>query len=262
MRSLLLPITLALGLALPVHAATHDPAQDPVRSVSINPEARVSRLAVSASLRPEARDLIIPEGRWGTGGRGMAWSQAAVAALRAHASPLTDFVPADIDSWCPGYRSADRSGREAFWIALISSLAKHESTFRPTVVGGGGRWYGLLQILPSTARSYGCRARTGDALKSGAANIACGLRIMSKTVRRDGVISRGMRGVAADWGPFHNRRKRGDMLAYVQDQPFCKRLPSGLRPVARAHPFVPPADALKDLIPAQPEVSEIITEEG
>ncbi|WP_372836890.1 transglycosylase SLT domain-containing protein, partial [Puniceibacterium confluentis] len=163
----------------------------------------LSPQAVTESLRPNARSEVLPTARWSHRSRGLLWTRAAVSALRGHASTLPRQVPRDIDAWCPGYKAADTVQREAFWVGLVSALAKHESTYRPTAVGGGGRWYGLLQIFPATARSYGCRARSGEDLTEGPANLSCALRIMSRTVARDGVVSHGMRGVAADWGPFH-----------------------------------------------------------
>jgi len=45
---------------------------------------------------------------------------------------------------------------------------------------------------------------------------------MAFTVKRDGVISRNMRGVAADWGPFHSARKRADMQEWVSKQSYCQ----------------------------------------
>ncbi|MHA6325733.1 transglycosylase SLT domain-containing protein [Roseivivax sp. CAU 1753] len=179
--------------------------------------------AVATSLRPVAREPL-PPARWGTSGRSAIWTRSALSALRGHADDLPEMVPADIQDWCPAYPDAKRAEREAFWVGLVSSLAKHESTYRPRVVGGGGRWYGLLQILPSTARLYSCRAGTGEALMHGPANLSCGLRIMARTVARDGVVSRGMRGVAADWGPFHSRKKRNDMMAWSRKQSYCKPL--------------------------------------
>ena len=43
-------------------------------------------------------------------------------------------------------------------------------------------------ISPATARSYGCEATSAEALNDGEANIACAIRIMSRTVTRDGVV--------------------------------------------------------------------------
>ncbi len=158
---------------------------------------------------------------------------AIVQSLRSHAKVLPETVPRDIAQWCPAYPTASRAGREAFWVGLVSTLAKHESTYRPTAVGGGGLWYGLVQILPGTARGYGCKARSGEALKDPEDNLTCAMRIMAVTVPRDQVISAGMRGVAADWGPFHSRKKREDMRAYMLNQSYCQGMTKSLRPVAR-----------------------------
>ncbi len=196
----------------------------------------LSPQAVVESLRPEARTEILPNARWGDRSRGLLWTRAALSALRGHASTLPRLVPRDIDTWCPAYRKADTAQREAFWVGLLSAMAKHESTYQAGAVGGGGRWYGLLQILPRTARGYGCRARSAEALTEGSANLSCALRIMSRTVARDGVVSQDMRGVAADWGPFHSSAKRDDMMAWTKSQTYC--LPTlSTRPKARPAEF-------------------------
>ncbi|MBP0481755.1 transglycosylase SLT domain-containing protein [Sagittula salina] len=189
--------------------------------------------AVSVSLRPVTRRLTVPKARWDAKPGRKHWTLASLKALRTHAHNLPDIVPKDIANYCPSYPSATREQREAFWVGLISALSWHESTHRPTAVGGGGLWYGLTQILPGTARGYGCRARTGDALKNPEANLSCAFRIMSRTVARDRVISANMRGVAADWGPFHSRKKRSDMMAWTRKQSYCAGLPRSLRPLAR-----------------------------
>jgi len=159
--------------------------------------------------------------RWDHLEAGDDWTVATAAALDDHGQGLLGTVPADIDNWCPAYRSADVEGRKAFWVGLLSTLAKHESTWGPRAVGGGGRWFGLVQISPATARDYGCVAGSGEALKDGAANLSCAVRIMNVTVPRDGVVSAGMRGVAADWGPFHSAAKRADMMRWMRAQPYC-----------------------------------------
>lgn len=182
---------------------------------------------------PAGREGNLPRTRWEhKGAQGQIWTRAALSALKTHGRVLTDMVPRDIDAWCPAYPDADANGRRAFWVGFLSALAKHESTYRADAVGGGGKWYGLLQILPSTARGYGCRAGSGTALKHGPDNLSCAIRIMARTVPRDGVVSHGMRGVAADWGPFHSRSKREDMRAWVRGQSYCKPI-SSVRPKAR-----------------------------
>lgn len=207
-----------------------------------------SALAPGRSLRPDARPAFaIPAMRWDGDARGARWSLAVMAALRGgHGRVLTEVVPRDIAAWCPAYETAPPDQRAAFWAGLISSLAWHESTHRPRAIGGGGRWFGLTQIAPGTARWRACEARSGQALLDGASNLRCAIRIMAITVPRDGVVSEGMRGVAADWGPFHSRRKREDMRAWVSRQEYCR---PAMRPVMRPAALTP-RRALPRLRPA------------
>ena len=174
---------------------------------------------------PEPEKLAPSEfdaGLFGQRSEAHAWTTSALAALDAHGTPLVKTVPADIDTYCPGYRDAGVEGRKAFWVTFLSALAKHESTWRPEVSGGGGAWHGLLQISPATARGYGCNAQSADALRDVSGNLSCGIRIMASTVSRDGVISAGMGGVAADWGPFHDASKRADIQARTRSAPVCR----------------------------------------
>lgn len=163
-----------------------------------------------------------PVARWDQVPQGSEWTRAALGALDGPAAALVTLVPSDVEAWCPGYKTATPDERKAFWVGLVSALAKHESTWRPAVSGGGGQWHGLLQISPATARGYGCSARDATGLKDGGQNLRCGLRIMAATVPRDGVIDAGGGGVASDWGPFHQADKRADMIAWTRAQPYCQ----------------------------------------
>lgn len=179
-----------------------------------------------------ARSAAIPRARWDHRADAPLLTRSALSALRAHGAALTEMVPRDIAAWCPAYVMGSDAQRRAFWVGFLSALAKHESTYDPQAVGGGGRWHGLLQILPATARGYACRANSAAALRRGPDNLSCAIRIMAHTVTRDGVVSEGMRGVAADWGPLHSRQKRRDMQRWMQDQSYCKPL-SAQRPRLR-----------------------------
>lgn len=186
-----------------------------------------------AKVRPLARDGYVPRTRWTNQPNHVLWNRAASSALKTHGAPLVDMVPGDIADWCPRYPDATRVERRAFWVGFLSALAKYESTYKPRAVGGGGKWYGLLQILPATARGYKCNVGTGEALKNGAANLSCAIRIMAVTVPRDGVIyGRGGRGVAADWGPMRSSSKRADMSGWLQRQTYCAPL-DAVRPRTR-----------------------------
>ncbi|MEL6596474.1 MAG: transglycosylase SLT domain-containing protein [Pseudomonadota bacterium] len=235
---LMIAFVLSALAALPLAA---DPAQ--IRPVSratamdqlVDASVALPVRDISADVRPIARDEIFPRMRWDHRGEHALWTRAAMEAVQGHGAPLVQMVPGDIADWCPAYPENGPEARAAFWVGFMSALSKHESTYKPRAVGGGGKWYGLLQILPATARGYGCRAGTGEALKSGPANLSCAARIMAVTVQRDGVIhARQPRwsGVSADWGPMRSPSKRADMANWLKKQSYCKSLKS-LRPSAR-----------------------------
>jgi len=117
----------------------------------------------------------------------------------------------------------------------MSALAKHESTYRQDAVGGNGRWYGLLQILPATARGYKCIALSREGLKHGPSNLACAVRILTVVMPRDKVMAskdKRWRGVAADWGSMRISSKRKDIAAWTRKQKYCRNLKS-VRPRLR-----------------------------
>ena len=60
------------------------------------------------------------------------------------------------------------------------------------------------------------------AVTAPAANLACGIRIMSRTVTRDGVVAAGRGGITADWGPMSNPERRGRIQDWVSGQAYCK----------------------------------------
>ena len=198
----------------------------PMKSTAIRRLALVScMLLASCGSSPEPeKSIVVPfeATLFGQRAEADAWTARALLALDAQGAPLVRTVPADIDVYCPGYREAGPEERKAFWVTFLSALAKHESTWRPDASGGGGAWHGLLQISPKTARGYGCQARSAEALKDGGANLSCGIRIMAVTVPRDGVISAGMGGVAADWGPFRQPSKRADIQARTRSAAVCR----------------------------------------
>ena len=168
----------------------------------------------------------LPAMRWREAPNSAQWNEAALEALDTHGRPLLEMVPADIQTWCPAYEEADDQGRAAFWVGFMSALAKHESTFKPRAVNPNGKWFGLLQISPATARGYECRATSGEALRVGGENLSCAVRIMAVTVPRDGVIHANdgrWRGVAADWGPLRRDAKRRDIAGWLNAQPFCEK---------------------------------------
>jgi hypothetical protein len=178
---------------------------------------------------PPLRQGGLPHTQWAQHAKGDLWTRSALVALRNHGKALEQTVPRDIATWCPAYTKAAPEQRRAFWVGMLSALAKYESRWKPKAVGGGDLWFGLFQILPATARGYGCAAKSGAALQNGAANLSCAVRIMAKTVSRDRAIAvkdGRWRGVAADWGPMRSEEKRKAMAAWTRDQSYCQALVS------------------------------------
>jgi len=163
------------------------------------------------------------------------WTRAAMAAVGENGAQLDSVIPRDIARWCPAYAQNSATMRRAFWVGMMSALSKFESTYNPRAVGGGGLWYGLLQILPDTARRYGCRATTGEGLKNPIDNLSCAARIMAVTVARDRAVALNdgrWRGVAADWGPMTSASKITEMANWTSKQAYCK-VAETIRPRAR-----------------------------
>jgi soluble lytic murein transglycosylase-like protein len=173
-----------------------------------------------------AAATALPLMRWDHRPEATEWTTATLATVSQYDTALAGRVPADVAAWCPGYETASLPDRRAFWVAMFSALAKHESTWNPAASGGGGQWIGLTQISPATARQYGCAAQSTAALKDGTANLACAVRIAAAQVGRDGVVAgSGNRGMGRDWAPFRASSKRADMESWVSDQAYCQPQP-------------------------------------
>lgn len=168
---------------------------------------------------------LLPAMRWDHRPEADQWTAATLAALRREGAVLETTVPADIAAFCPAYESAPAADRRAFWAGFLSALAKHESTWNPQAKGGGGKWIGLMQIAPQTAKANGCEAASGQGLTDGAANLACAVKIAAKQVGRDGAIvsdgTGGWRGAARDWAPLRSAEKRADVADWTRVQSYC-----------------------------------------
>lgn len=184
--------------------------------------ALVSACVDPVTLATKAVATTMPPMRWDHRPEAPRWTAAALVAVAGRDDVLAGRVPADIATWCPGYQSASRADRRAFWVGMMSALAKYESSWNPGAAGGRGKWIGLMQISPQTARQHGCTAQSAKALKSGEANLACAVRIFAAQVGHDGVVAGGGgRGMGRDWAPLHAASKRAEMAAWTRVQPYC-----------------------------------------
>lgn len=185
--------------------------------------AAFSAVALSGCIAATSDGGNLPAMRWDHRPEATEWTLSSMNTVARHDERLADHVPQDIRAWCPGYEDAGIEDRRAFWVGLLSAAAKHESTWNPKASGGGGRWIGLMQIDPRTARAYGCQATSASELKNGSANLSCAIRIMSAQVERDGLVAgSGNKGIGRDWAPFRNAKKRADMAAWIKTQSYCQ----------------------------------------
>lgn len=179
--------------------------------------------ANSLTTTDQDKQGFLPDMRWDHRPEAKLWTATSLKVVAANDMRLADQVPGDIATFCPKYAQASVDDRRAFWAGLLSATAKHESTWNPKASGGGGRWIGLMQISPQTARAYKCDATSVAALKDGAANLACAVRIMSAQVGRDGVVAGGgARGIGRDWAPFRSAAKRADIAGWTRSQDYCQ----------------------------------------
>lgn len=233
MRSLAAALTGFFLCAAPVSAMEPRAVMGPMSIPDVPPVASAAPVVLAS--RPEPRDNDVPRARWEHRAKGDLWTRVTIEAVETHGAALLDVVPRDIAEWCPAYPENGPEERAAFWAGLLSTLSRYESTWNPRAVGGGGRWFGLMQIYPPTAEFRDCRVQSGEGLKRGSDNLNCAVRIMAITVPRDGAISvmdTRWRGVAADWGPIRNDWMRRDMQRYTKRQVYCRML-SEVRPRAR-----------------------------
>lgn len=187
-------------------------------------------LALSACVQPKLPELSglltgfnAPAMRWDHRPEAAVWTTRALAAVESHDDVLAARVPEDIANWCPAYAENALHERRAFWVGMLSAVAKYESGWNPEASGGGGRYIGLMQISPRSASNYGCEARSAGALKDGAANLECAVELVAYHVARDGAVaSKGNRGIGRDWMPLRKSSKRAEMAAWINAQSYCR----------------------------------------
>jgi hypothetical protein len=178
---------------------------------------------LSAPVEAKTKKDALPAMRWDAAPRASEWTQKALLQVAEHDNELTHTVPADIEVYCPGYVSATKAERRAFWVGLLSATAKYESGFNQAAVGGKGRYVGLMQISVPTARLYRCDANSSAELKDGVANLSCAVDIIAPHVAADGMVAgKGNRGIARDWGPWSSSRNRAAMAAWTSSQAYCQ----------------------------------------
>lgn len=164
----------------------------------------------------------LPATRWDHQPQAAEWTSRSLVAVAAQDDVLASRVPGDVDTWCPRYQAATLPERRAFWVGLLSAVAKYESTWNALASGGGGRYIGIMQISPRSAKNYGCEATSSAALKDGGANLECAVKILAYQIERDNVVAgNGSRGIGRDWMPLRKSAKRAEMAKWTRSQAYC-----------------------------------------
>ena len=189
-------------------------------ALGLSVAAGLAGCAGSGKIEPQA--AVAPPMRWDQHPEAPVWTTSTMNAVTTKDADLAEKIPADIETWCPGYADADMEDRRSFWVAMLSTVAKYESSWNQTAAGGGGRWIGLMQISPRSAEYYGCGATSVVALKDGPANLQCAVEIASEQVAKDGLVAGdGTRGFGRDWAPLRDDAKRAEMASWTKAQPYC-----------------------------------------
>ena len=186
-------------------------------------------MALTACVRGQMPDLsaylpggALPVTRWDHQPQAAEWTTRSLVAVAAADEVLASRVPGDIQTWCPRYDQASLPERRAFWVGLLSAVAKYESTWNPKAAGGGGRYIGLMQISPKSAANYGCDVTSVSGLKDGSANLECAVKMLTYQIERDGVVAgTGNRGIGRDWMPLRKSAKRAEMAKWTRAQAYC-----------------------------------------
>lgn len=206
--------------APPVFASPAAPSPAPVSSVPTNDPSALTALPVAQwDSRPAGRD----------------WTRFALGGVDSLAQALLATVPSDVGAYCPRYAQANPADRRAFWVGLMSALARFESDFDPSVEftepnifdvqGNRVVSRGLLQISRESANGYGCGITNELQLHDPATNLTCAVRIMNRLVARDGVIASTAspwRGMAAYWRPFRGPDRRAAIQQWTSAQTYCR----------------------------------------
>lgn len=190
----------------------------------------------SGAERPTEPAVQTVSARWDGKPDGRQWTSFALEALDSVGQNLVATVPADVADYCPSYAAAGTERRKAFWVGLLSALAKFESNYDPSVTfrepdvldaqGNHVISRGLLQISIESGRGYGCTIPEAETLHDPKVNLSCAVRIFNRLVPRDGRIAsaaRPWRGAAAYWSPFRRADRKQDMQNWVSAQSYCTR---------------------------------------
>lgn len=215
----------------------------PVVEPAVEPED-----AVPVSVAEDEGDAEVAiDVDWAHKAEASQWSDFTLKAISEIGADLPVTVPSDIADFCPAYASRSLEERPAFWVGLLSAMARFESNFDPTVsfneleacpscswaTTSDGRPVisrGLLQLSQESVNQSayrGCDVAPDEEsrLHDPEFNLRCGVAVANFLVRRHGVISQndgGWKGAAAYWSVLRRPDKLERIQAFTRSTSICQ----------------------------------------
>lgn len=192
---------------------------------------------------------LVIEVDWASVPEGEAWTAFTAKAVDELGSGLIAASPSDVAGFCPAYDTLGEEGKRAFWVSLISAMARPESNFNPDVsfneydnctypgckddfTTQDGRKVvsrGLLQLSQESANGYhrfGCAIAIEDeeTLHDPETNLRCGVVILARWVSADSVIAKETspyRGGARYWSVLRRPGKITGIQKFTANTSYC-----------------------------------------
>jgi len=168
--------------------------------VKTNVSSSVPTPVVESVTVPDPASEVRAPADWDSKSEAESWTNSLAMSLEAYGQGLLATTSVkDAKKYCPKYSSLSRDQRKAFYIMLISSMARFESSFKPETTytedfkDSQGLWVksrGLLQISKESANqsAYGCKIVDKEDLHLPAVNLACGVKILNYWIKKDGYV--------------------------------------------------------------------------
>lgn len=194
-------------------------------------------VAAEKPVEPDLKPVIRYQADWDGKPDGATWTALTMQAMSDLGGALLTANVSDVADFCPAYpQMTSEAQKSAFWVGLISAMARLESGHDPSVSyqenfkTSDGRWVisrGLLQLSQESANAYrGCSVpRDNEALLHDAeVNLRCGVIILSRWVGADGQIAdteAPWRGGARYWSVLRVPARISAIKAYTRGMTVC-----------------------------------------
>lgn len=173
---------------------------------------------------------------------GREWTSITLKAMDDLGGELLSMeAPKDAHDYCPRFTKLTRDQKKAFYVGLLSSMARLESGLNPKTAftekfkdAKGKRVVsrGLLQMSEESAKHYGCPIAKGSDLHQPKHNLRCAVAALNKWVSLDRRIGYGKLGGARYWAVLRPALK-GKIQAQTKSLPFCREVRTGGAWIAR-----------------------------